>query len=91
MDGSFPDVEFLGQYVMLSDTGGQFQFDVVDIALEVLKCDQSPLNVLCKRASPQDGLYRTINLGHEVNTAHSQCRRILGTQGVRLFLGYNFS
>jgi hypothetical protein len=91
MDGGFPEVTFSGQDVMLSNTGGQFQFAVVDITLGVIKGDQSPLNVLLKKASPQVGLYQTIELGHKVNTAHVQRRSILGPQGVRLFLGYKFS
>jgi hypothetical protein len=47
----FSDVEFLSQDVVLGDTGGQFQFAVVDIPLGIRESHQSILNGLWKGAS----------------------------------------
>jgi hypothetical protein len=52
MDSGFPNVKFLRQNVMLSDTGGQFQFAVIDVAFGIVKGHQALLNVYMKGASP---------------------------------------
>jgi hypothetical protein len=91
MDGCFPDVKGLGQYVMLGDAGGELEFTVVNVTLRIIKSDQSLLDDVGKGASPQHGLHRTIEMGHKVNAAHTGGRRTLGAQSIWFVLGYDFS
>jgi hypothetical protein len=52
VDGGLPNIKFLGQNVMLSDTGRQFQFAVIYVTFGIVKVNQALLNVFRKRASP---------------------------------------
>jgi hypothetical protein len=91
VDGCLSNVESLSQDAVLGDTGYQFPFAVVNVPLWVCESHQPLLNGRRKRASPQDGFDRSIKLGHEMNPTYAHGRRILAPQGVRLFLGDNFS
>jgi hypothetical protein len=55
MDSGFPDVELLGQNVVLGDTGRVFQLTVVDIAVGVVMTNEATLDLRGKGDHQRSG------------------------------------
>jgi hypothetical protein len=87
MDSGFPDVELLGQDIVLGDTGREFQLTVVDVPGRVVMTNQAALDLSGEGGSPEKQVDTAIHLRDEVDASHTEFRGVLSAQGVWSGLG----
>jgi hypothetical protein len=57
VNSGFPDIGLVGQYIMLGDTGGEFEVAVGDSAREVRESDESGLDLATKGGASEQRMY----------------------------------